>query len=165
VHDTNTHFPNPQAIGTLPDNFTWTVTLHQEAGTQDRLYGIAFHLSYAGSNVQSCYAFTIDGTGDFKILRYDNKNNAITYQFLWSGTAVQAIHTGLNTDNTLQVIAHGSSYSFKINNTPITFANNATRISDSHYTAGQVGLMITGKANNQGQEPGYVATYAQLTLP
>ncbi|GHO55208.1 hypothetical protein KSB_36830 [Ktedonobacter robiniae] len=165
VHDSNTHFPAPQASGTLPDNFTWTVTLHQEAGTQERFYGIAFHLSYSGSNVQSCYALIIDGEGGLMVLRYDSNNGIPTPNTLWSSTAVQAIHTGLNADNTLQVIAHGSIYSFKVNNTPITLANHTTSISDSHYTAGQIGLLVTGKANNQDQEPGYVATYAQLTLP
>src|SRR5258708_31443643 len=42
---TSTAFLYPQAVGNLPDNFTYLATLQQTTRAADNLYGIAFHFT------------------------------------------------------------------------------------------------------------------------
>ncbi|GHO45660.1 serine/threonine protein kinase [Ktedonospora formicarum] len=166
VNDTNTHFPNPQAVGKLPENFTWTITMRQDSGASDRFYGMAYHLTYTGQSVSSCYVFAIDGQGDYTILRYDSNNGQISYQTLWSAESSSALHQGLHQDNTLSVTAKGDTYSFKLNNKQLKLQDQQTTLKDNHYSAGLVGLMVTGASPMDATlgQPGFTTTYAQLQI-
>ena len=80
----------------------------------------------------------IKRAGGFEILKY--KANA-------SGILTEGqfpFHTDLNQFNTLQVTAHGNTFSFKINDQPVPLPGLGQSITDSDLTGGQLGVFVTG---------------------
>jgi len=159
VSDGNTYFPNPAAAGILPANFALSVEIEQNSGSLDTTYGLAFRLRQSGEKVY-CYAFVIDGKGDYEVLKY-NADAAPTPTPLWSGQSFPAIHSGLNHKNTLEVIVQGNSFSFQANNVPVPMNNGSQSITDhsSPYTGGQLAILVAGSNTS------FTVTQVKLTLP
>ncbi len=136
----NTYFPNPSSVGTLPDNFTLTAQIAQNKGGSNVFYGLAFHLRQEGSKVY-CYTFVINSNGNYEVLKY-NADVSSTPRQLWQGQS-SSIHNGQS--NTLQVTGHGNTFSFRVNNTLVPInASNQMADNDKPYTGGQPGLLVAG---------------------
>ncbi len=156
----NTYFPYPSNLGSLPDNFTWTVQISSNEADPKVFYGLAFRLKLDGTNV-SCYAFVINGQGDYQVLKYIPGSKTPT--ILWQAQS-NTIHNGPNTSNKLQAIVKGNNFSFTINDTPVSGQSNP--ITDNSgtplYTGGQPALAVAGSSSS---EMSFSATSAQLSIP
>ena len=156
----NTYFPYPSNVGSLPDNFTWTVQISSNEADPKVFYGLAFRLKVDGTNV-SCYAFVINGQGDYEVLKYIPGSTTPT--ILWQAQS-NSIHNGANTSNKLQAIIKGNNFSFTINDTPVRGQSNP--ITDNSgtplYTGGQPALAVAGSSFS---EMSFSATSAQLAIP
>jgi serine/threonine-protein kinase len=156
----NTYFPYPSNVGSLPDNFTWTVQISSDQADPKVFYGLAFRLKLDGNNV-ACYAFVINGQGDYEVLKY--MSGSKTPSILWQATS-NTIHTIPNTSNTLQAIVKGNKFSFAINGTPLS--GQSSTITDNSgsppYTGGQPALAVAGSSSSQMS---FSATSAQLAIP
>jgi len=147
----NTYFPHPDPMGTssgpLPQNFTLTVTMAQTSGDIYRHFGIAFRLQGDNQHVYS-YVFAIKRAGHYEVIKY-NTNNASPDTPVYTDV-VSNMHTGLNQSNTLQVIARGNTFSFKVNGQPVLQGKAAYSFTDSDhpYTGGQLGIYVTGPSAN-----------------
>lgn len=157
VNDTNTYFPQPAPNGTttgpLPNAFTLTVDMTHTKGTSGSLYGVAFRVT-EGSNTVSCYAFVIDGVNSYRVVKYTDNNVSTLRSGQFSG-----IHQGLNQSNELQVNVQGTTLSFSINGqaVPINGTGQANSMTDSSFTGGQLGLLVTGQSS-------YAVTKVQLQV-
>lgn len=139
VSDNATYFPSPAAIGTLPDKFTFMAAIKQEQGSQAVVYGIAFHITYDGNQLQSGYAFVINSEGDYSLLRYD----ASSPQPHYLATIHQSSLVHNKAVNSLRVVATGSTFSLFINDSAATIKTNNS-LSDATYTGGKLGLLVAG---------------------
>lgn len=153
--------PNSTRVGTLPENFSLTAQIAQKQGSSAAYYGVAFHLRLEKdtNNVYS-YAFVMNGRGTWAILKYDPgiPNGPTT---LKSGMSTSSIHNA-PASNTLQVIAQGSSFTFKINDTvlPINGTGQADQtMVDRSYTGGLLALAVSGP------NASFVVTSVQLIIP
>lgn len=160
VSDMQTYFPHPD-VGTLPDNFTLTVSVQQVSGDPHVFYGLAFHWSQNGSSVY-CYALIINSSGEYQLLKYDPNEPTTKYKSLWqSNQPLSAIKLGLSQSNTLQVIAQGNTFSFMVNNQPVPVGPNTTDTSftdtSNPYTGGQPTIVVAGSNTS------FLATSVQLT--
>lgn len=159
ISTNNTAFPYPQNVSTLPDTFTFSATLVQTTGAHDDFFGIAFHLT-EDSNGITCYALAITSNGTYAIYKY-------------TGTSTTPITQGhFSTSSppyTLTVKAQGNSYSFSINNQPLSFTvgsqPSGSTWSDSDLHGGHPALLFAGPATSGGANPSYKATSVQLTIP
>jgi len=162
VTSTTYFFPHPYAaaVGTLPTNYTLTVQIGQDMGGTDAFYGLAFRLKQNedGSKVY-CYAFVIDGKGDYEVWKYDS-DAPVRPNKAWVGQLPSAIH-GLHQTNTLQVVVRGSSFSFQINNMPVPVGAQSTdtTYSDTTFTDGQIALMVSGPSTS------FTVTQVKLDIP
>jgi hypothetical protein len=153
----NTYFPYPARSGTLPQNFTLSTHIQQDTGGLDHFYGIALNLRYQQNAARSCYAFVVASNGTYMVLRYDSlSTGAISPTVLWQGNS-SAIH-GLHQSNELQVADRHGTFTFKINGQQVPLKKGNT-LSDTTYTGGQPGLMVTGPG------AGYTVTRVQLAMP
>ena len=156
----DTYFPYPSNVGSLPDNFTWTVQISSNEADPKVFYGLAFRLKLNGNNV-SCYAFVIDGQNNYQILKYTSGSTTPTR--LWQGQS-NTIHNSPNTSNKLQVTVKGNIFSFAINDTPIKGQSNS--ITDNSgtplYTGGQPALAVAGSSTS---EMSFSVTSVQLAIP
>ncbi len=156
----NTYFPYPSNVGSLPDNFTWTVQISSNEADPKVFYGLAFRLKVDGTNV-SCYAFVINGQGDYEVLKYISASTTPT--ILWQAQS-NTIHNGVNTSNKLQAIIKGNNFSFTINDTPVKGQSNP--ITDNSgtplYKGGQPALAVAGSSFS---EMSFSAKSAQLAIP
>jgi serine/threonine protein kinase len=134
----NTHFPYPKAIGMLPASFTLTSEIGQEQGLPQVYYGLVFYLK---PDEPRCYAFVINNVGSYQILRYDAGKTQP--EMLWSGSS-SAIQTDLHKQNQLQVIVKNSHFSFKVNNQVLPLKPGQATLTDTTYSNGQLGLLVTG---------------------
>ena len=89
----------------------------------------------------SGYLFEVDNAGRYKISSSANFSTGSGNKTLQDWTTSSAIKTGSTVKNTLQVIANGSTLNFYINGTFLT------TITDSGYTAGDIGFLATTNAN------------------
>ncbi len=162
VSDGNTYFPNPRAAGILPANFTLSVEIEQNTGSLDTVYGLAFRLRESGQNGEKvyCYAFVIDGKGEYEVLKY-NANAAITPTPLWTGQSFPALHSGLKQKNILVAIVQGSNFSFQLNNVPVPLNNGSQSNTDSSspYTGGQLAILVAGLNTS------FTVSRVKLTIP
>jgi len=162
VSDGNTYFPNPTAVGILPADFTLSVEIEQNSGSLDTAYGLAFRLRQSGQNGEKvyCYAFVIDGKGDYEVLKYNADAQTTSYR-LWSGQLPPAFHGGLKQKNTLVAIVQGNSFSFLANNVPVPMNNGSQSITDpsSPYTGGQLAILVAGSNTS------FTVTQVKLTIP
>ncbi len=159
VSDGNTYFPNPAAAGVLPANFTLSVEIEQNTGSLNTIYGLAFRLRQSGEKVY-CYAFVIDGKGDYEVLKY-NADASATPIPLWTGQSFPAIHSGLQKKNTLEAIVQGNSFSFLANNVTVPMNKGSQSITDhsSSYTGGQLAILVAGSNTS------FIVTQVKLTIP
>jgi serine/threonine protein kinase len=155
-----TYFPFPSNVGTLPDNFTWTVQISSNEADPKVFYGLAFRLKVDGTNV-SCYAFVINGQGDYEVLKYISGSTTPT--ILWQAQS-NTIHNGANTSNKLQAIIKGNNFFFTINDTPVKGQSNP--ITDNSgttlYKGGQPALAVAG---SRFAVMNFSVTSAQLAIP
>lgn len=158
-------FPHPaqRVVGTLPDNFTLSADITQTKGGTDAVYGIAFNLTQnADATKVYCYAFVIDGKGDYEVWRFDSDAPTIP-QKLWQGQNSALIHTGLNQDNTLQAKITGNNLSFEANNQAVPVGRNqATTVADTVGTPFKGGLMALVVS---GPNTSFTVKSMQLAIP
>ena len=156
----NTYFPYPSNVGSLPDNFTWTAQISSNEADPKVFYGLAYRLKVDGTNL-SCFAFVINGQGDYEVLKYISSSTTPT--ILWQAQS-NTIHNGANTSNKLQAIIKGNNFFFTINDTPVRGQSNP--ITDNSgtplYTGGQPALAVAGSSLS---EMSFTATSAQLAIP
>jgi len=147
-----TYFPHPN-VGTLPDNFTLTVTMEQTTGNPIP-YGLAFHLNDDGGKIY-CYALVIDIHGSYQVLKYNatNPSSPIT---LWTGQ-LSPFTPGLMVSHSLQVKVQGNKFSFKVDTTTVSVNHPPDQtITDNDYSGGQLAVLVAG--TNQT----YLVTSVQL---
>jgi serine/threonine protein kinase len=159
VSDGNTHFSSPDAAGILPTNFTLSVEIEQNSGSLDTVYGLAFRLRHDSEKVY-CYAFVIDGKGDYEVLKY-NADAPTTPTRLWTGQSFPAIHSGLKQKNTLVAIVQGNSFSFQVNDVTVPINNSSQSFTDpsSPYTGGQLAIFVAGSNTS------FTVTGVKLSIP
>jgi serine/threonine protein kinase len=156
-----TYFPYPSNVGSLPDNFTWTVQISSNQADPKVFYGLAFRLKVAGTNL-SCYAFVINGQGDYEVLKYISGSS--TPKTLWQAQS-NTIHNGPNTSNKLQAIVRGNNFSFSINDAPVRGQSNLITTDNSGsplHTGGQPAIAVAGSSIS---DMSFSATSAQLAIP
>lgn len=120
------------------------VTAKQISGDTAAFYGIALRRSGTGNN----YVFRIDSNGDWSF----GKSVSGTITPLQDSTRNVAIHTSLDTTNTLEVVATGSHFDFLVNGTTVGSAD------DSTYSSGKFGLV--GQDGAEAVFTNYVVTIA-----
>ena len=136
--DSNCNFANggyqiQNGLNCYPDlgdqtNATITVQVKQTSGDATSFYGIDFRRASKGN----FYTFRIDSSGDWIAGKFVNS----TPTELGSGGQSQAIQTGANTVNTLQVHMSGSHFDFYVNGTMVGSAD------DSTFAKGKSGLGV-----------------------
>lgn len=155
--------PDSTHVGTLPTAFTLTEQIAQQQGGSNAFYGVAFHLSLdQTTNKVSAYAFVVNGQGKWAILQYTPKDpHSPTTLLSGASTAIQPAPTS----NTLQVIAQGNKYSFKINNTVLAVNENGQNgpadqmVIDQSYTGGLLALIVSGPNTS------FAVTSVKLSIP
>jgi serine/threonine protein kinase len=147
----NTHFPYPRAVGPLPGNFTYTAEIAQDQGSLQVFYGLVFYLQPERAQ---CYAFIINNSGNYQILRYEGGN--APFKQLWGGSSA-AIQRALHSKNRLQVIARNGQYSFTINDQTVPLKPGQSTLSDTTYTTGKPGLFVAGPSTS------FIVTKVQLS--
>ena len=120
----------------VPNDFSAQVQVKQIAGPTNDGYGIAFRHNSAGNT----YFFLIDGNGHWTIQKCVNEKCSVLSDWSTSGGA---IHTGLNKENTLEVDATGSHFTFSANGKQIG------QINDTTFSSGNLGLSGAGMANSE----------------
>ena len=111
----------------VPNDFTAQVQVKQVAGPSNQGYGIVFRHTSAGNT----YLFLIDGNGHWTIQKCVNQNCSILAAWSSSGGAIQS---GLNKENTIEVDATGSHFTFSANGKQIG------QINDTTFSSGSLGL-------------------------
>jgi hypothetical protein len=111
----------------VPNNFTIQVQVKRVSGPVGDGYGIAFRRVSQGS----LYLFGIDGYGHWRVDKC--VSNSCSPLANWSPSG-GAIRTALNSENTLEVDAHGSHFDFFANGTKIG------QLNDSTFSSGSCGL-------------------------
>jgi hypothetical protein len=111
----------------IPNNFTVQVRVKRVSGPVGDGYGIAFRRVSTGTE----YLFVIDGYGHWRVDKCVTDTCSTLIDWSSSGGA---IHSAINSENTLEVDANGSHFDF--------FANGAKigQLSDSTFTTGDCGL-------------------------
>jgi hypothetical protein len=120
----------------VPDNFSVQVQVKQIAGPTNEGYGIAFRHVSAGN----AYFLLIDGNGHWTIDKCVKQNCTNISNWASSGGA---IHTGLNKQNTLEVVATGSHFVFSANGKKIG------QVTDTTFNFGSVGLSGPGVSQSE----------------
>jgi hypothetical protein len=155
-----TYFPHPN-VGTLPANFTLSVTIEQTQGNQNDWFGLAFREKDDGNSGNvTCYAFGIRTNGISTVQKYNpNAANGAT-NLGGSNNPLPGFNTGLNQPHTMQAIVQGSKFIFKVDNqtVPVSSAPDQS-ITDSEYTGGQLTLYISGSTAT------FIVTSVQLAIP
>ncbi|WP_162179497.1 serine/threonine-protein kinase [Thermogemmatispora carboxidivorans] len=150
------YFPYPQAIGSLPTNFTLQVEMQRLAGGEENWYGLAFRLHPEGNYV-SCYALVIDGAGHYALWKFDaHTAEPGTPLVLVSGTYSPRSHA----PDTLEISVRGDTFTARINALPLDFNTPTQSVSDrGGYSGGRAGLLVTGPHAR------FSITRFSLTLP
>jgi hypothetical protein len=148
----NTDFSYPQAVGSLPANFTLTTTMSEQASDPTSLaYGLALRFSEQ-SGVVNCYALLINSTGGYLLVEIGH-GHTITSP-LWQGS-----YTNKAGPHTLQVIAQGSNYTFSIDGQSIKTSLNSTTLSNADISDGSMALVVTGPGGH------FALNAIQLSIP
>jgi serine/threonine protein kinase len=154
------YFPHPE-VGTLPGNFTLTVTLEQTQGDQNDWFGLAFREKDDGhSGNVTCYAFGITTNGISTVQKY-HSNAAIKSTTLGGSTnPLPGFKTGYNQLHILQAIVQGSKFLFTVDNQTVQVSSALDKsITDSEYTGGQLTLYVSGSTAT------FIVTAVQLAIP
>jgi hypothetical protein len=150
-----TSFPYPQAVGTLPQDFTLTATMAETSGGSSLTYGVAFRFSEQSGNVSNCYAFIISSSSTYELLEIGH-GYTISSAPLWQGSYTAAGGTG---SHTLQVKAQGSNYTFSIDGHTVKTGASSTTLNNTDISDGSMALVVTGPGGT------FVATHVQLSIP
>ena len=111
----------------VPNNFSIQVAIKRISGPVGDGFGLGFRRISAGN----LYYFLIDGYGHWRVDKcVNNKCGPLADWSLSRG----AIHTAINSENTLEVDANGSHFDFFANGTKIG------QINDSTFSSGNCGL-------------------------
>ncbi len=150
------YFPYPQAVGSLPTNFTLQAQIQRLAGGEENWYGLAFRLHPEGNYV-SCYALVIDGAGHYALWKFDaHADQPGTPLVLVSGAYSPRPHA----PDTLEISARGDTFTARINAVPLDFNAPTQSVSDrGGYSGGRAGLLVTGPNAR------FSITRFSLTLP
>lgn len=106
------------------------VQVKQISGTLAQGYGLVVRArKHAGGSVD-CYAFLIDGNGQWRALKVVGGQTTFFEPF----TASTAIYTGLNAPNRLQVVMTGSHFDVIINETHVG------QVDDTALSSGEPGF-------------------------
>lgn len=138
------------------NNFRLTVTMLETRRLNDAAdyYGIIFHSTFDQSH---CYLFEVSSSdgGQYVFSRYDDDgHNAQPWQTLADGPA-SSLLTGLGESNTISIQAHGTTFSFFVNNKSV--GPSVTDQSKSALLSGEVGLYV----EEQGAEVTFSHLYIQ----
>lgn len=153
----NTYFPYPTSAGSLLATFTWSAQMEQTKGAY-AFYGLAFNLKQGSTGV-SCYAFIINGQGNYQVLKYSA--GSASPATLAQGQST-AIHTGLNQVNLIQVHVQANTFTLTINHTTISTSSPIVdNTGGTLYTGGEPALLVAGSSQS---EVSYTVTQAQLTM-
>ncbi len=155
-----TYFPHPD-MGTLPDNFTLTVTMEQTQGDTNDWFGLAFREKDDGNggNV-TCYALGIKANGISTVQKYDPNAQSKATTLGGSTNPVLGFKPGINQLHILQAIVQGSKFFFKIDNQPVPVSPASDQsITDSTYSGGRLTLYVSGSTAT------FVVTSLQFTIP
>ncbi len=112
------------------DNVDISVKAQQVSGPTTQGYGLVFRLQ----DKDNFYAFMIVGNGEWVVLRCVNDDCTTPVYF----TANDAIKGGLNTINTIKVVATGSHFVFFVNG--VTVGD----LVDTTFSFGKVGFIAGG---------------------
>jgi serine/threonine protein kinase len=154
----NFYFPYPQAVGTLPPNFTLSAQITHNQGSSSAWYGLAFALDQSGGTFHS-YAFAVNDNGQYAFLKFDPTAKVIP-TVLHIGQLSSQVQLAANQPNRLQVVVYHQTFSFSVNGTTIPIGGSAvTADSSAPYTGGQLGLLVTGTNSI------FIVTKVQLTIP
>jgi serine/threonine protein kinase len=157
-----TYFPHP-VVGTLPTNFTLTVTMEQTQGTSNAWFGLAFRENDDGNggNV-TCYAFGVKTNGISTVQKYD-PNATATNKTITIGESTNPLpgfKTGNNQLHIIQAVVHGSTFFFKVDNQTVPVSPSPDKsITDSQYTDGHLTLYVSGSNAT------FIVTSVQLAIP
>ena len=154
------YFPHPN-VGTLPSNFTYTVTIEQTQGDQNAWFGLAFREKDDGNggNV-TCYAFGITTNGISTVQKYHSNAASKSTTLGGSTNPFPGFRTGFNQLHTLQAIIQGSKFLFKVDNQTVQVSPSLDKsITDSEYTGGQLTLYVSGTTAT------FIVTSVQLAIP
>ena len=156
----DTYFPHPD-VGTLPTNFTLTVTMEQTQGSSNALFGLAFREKDDGNGGKvTCYAFGIQTNGNSTVQKYDPNVANLTTTIGGSTSPVPDFKAGNNQLHTIQAIVHGSTFSFKVDNQTVPVSPSPDKtITDTQYTGGQPTLYVSGSNAT------FIVTSVQLAIP
>ncbi|MBX5451769.1 serine/threonine protein kinase [Thermogemmatispora sp.] len=112
--------------------------------------GVLIRLGTNLFNLPSGYLFEVDSQGRYRIAKF---NGGLEQPFTdW--TTAPALQAGTGVQNTLQIIADGSSLSFYANNVYLTTIN------DSSYTEGNIGFLGVAGDNDANVVYSNLAIYA-----
>jgi serine/threonine protein kinase len=150
------YFPYPQAVGSLPANFSLQVQIQRLAGGKENWYGLVFHLHPEGNYV-SCYALVVDGAGHYALWKFDaHAAQPGTPLVLASGLYQFRPHS----PDLLEVSVRGETFTARINHVPLDFNTPTRSLSDAGgYSGGWPGLLVTGP------DARFAVTRFTLTLP
>ena len=152
--------PDPTIVGVLPDKFTLTVRMTQNAGDPSAFYGLVFHFRKDDRGNVYCYAFVINSNGNYNVWKFD-PNAPVKPTPLYGAQLPSTFHSRLNQSNILRAVVQGSTFSFMVNGMPVLLSNGSPSITDpsSPYTAGYLALLVSGPSSQ------FTVTKVQLTIP
>ena len=116
-------------LSTVVDNFAFEVQM-------EVIQGNCGGITFRDDTIISAYHFEVCQDGTYKLYRFDSTNSQTAFT---SGSSSD-IHTGLNQDNVIAVVAIGDKIDVYVNHKQIT------TIKDNKYQQGHVGLRVVGSA-------------------
>jgi hypothetical protein len=149
----NTVFPYPQALGTLPAQFTLTTTIKEQEGSSNLIYGLAFRFGEQNGTV-NCYMLVVNNAGYYQIIELGNGHTIA--QPLWQGN-----YAGGSGAHTLQVKEEANNvYTFSIDGKSIAAGiDNSTTLTLNDLSGGSMALVATGPGGE------FAASLVQLSIP
>jgi hypothetical protein len=122
------------------NNFAFEVQL---TITEGACGGMIFREQGDGLNL---YYYAICADGAFGVLKYFSHGSATTLQ----ANGSSAIHAGQGQQNTIAVVANGSTLTFYVNEQEIA------QVQDSSYTSGEIGLLADPRDSGQVTDVAYI---------
>ncbi len=136
----------PARLGSAPARFTLEINAQELSGSDTLGFGVIVRESNSRGMVDG-YAFTIAASGGYEWVKYPSSATSASFT-----DRPDIIHAGLSRINDLKVVAHGSTYTFYVNGQVAPLGANGTpSITDTSYTTGSMGLLVTGDGENLTQ--------------
>jgi serine/threonine protein kinase len=150
-----TYFPTPHNLSAPPANFTLEIKVEQVQGSNLLGYGLIFRKVIVNQMV-NCYAFTINSSGQYEFQVYHmSQANGASFTNAPPNTI-----KGPGQVNTLKVEVTGNTFKLYANGHLLAGKNQDGSWTDSSFSSGQVGLLVTG---DQTQKQEYKFTSFVLT--